>query len=530
MDDRDKPADGRNDSPEGQPALDDWQRMQRQVEASEQRVREALAQIETLKRGMSAMRMRLDPDAPQVRDIDLVLTATRSEMPIETAARIEALEGERNALLVRVEQLGTLAGQLERECERLHSERLSAEDARKLKTESLRSEARIADIERQHAEAAQHHSAAVAGYMVELNQRTEALQARERDLQQMTEELAVARQTGEEAVAQLAAERQEREELKRQLAELRAAAVRGSPRPAVQAPPHAARPAAPPATAPPPVPAAPPPVASPVSVQPRLSYGFPVRPGGARPISGPATLIHLEENKAFRDAMQNVIDRLPGARYLNAPDGERGSGKGTRFLAVNLINRTHDPLAAIVASTTEAHEVFAYCADGTNGFVFGLADFFPASTDADTCVTRLLESCGSLQRLLVVSDNMEMTGTLRGALSRIRCSTSVALDLRQVMDLLTMIEPQVVVIDLGLPRGDGLRLVCRLRSEPRTRDLPLAILLPATMSSVELRQHALLAVREQSLSAADLAQAFSQRIGFTPADTAKKTADFSQSA
>lgn len=429
------------------------------------------------------------------------LAATQLQAQTEAAAQVQALENERDALQVRVEQLTTLAAQLQRDCERLRSERIPAEEGRRLQNENARLEARIRDIERQHAEAVQHHSAAVAGYMVELNQRAEVVQERERELHRLAEELELMRQASEDAMVQLVAEREERDDLQRQLTELRAAAS-GTPRPAAQTSRAA--------------PTAGPPAAAPTPSEPRPSANTPAKPvARSAAISGPLTVIHLEQNKAFRDAVSDVLGGLPGVRYLNAPETDRSVPGATQVFVVNLLNRTPDPLAAIgaVAADIKPQHIIAYCADGTYGLLLGIVDFLAAPLEADTCVARLLESRGAVQRLLAVSENIEMMGALRAALARMRCSTSVALDLRQVTDLLSMTDPEVVLIDLALPGGDALRLVSRLRADPKTRDLPIALLLSPTLDANDFRRYALRTVREQTLSPADLAQTLRQCIG-----------------
>jgi chromosome segregation ATPase len=418
----------------------------------------------------------------------------------EAATQIETLQGEGEALRVRVDQLSTLAAQLERQCERVRAERVPAEETRRLQAENARLEARIAEMERQRAEAAHNHSAAVAGYMVELNERAEAVHEHERELQRLTEEVDLMRQACEDAMSQLAAGREERDELQRQLAELRAAAASGTPRPPAQIGRTAPAPGR--STAPP------------VSGEQRRPAKSPAksaaRPGG---VSSPLVVIHLEQHKAFREAVSECLRGLPGARYLNAPETDGTSGEGMQVFLINLLNRTPDSLAAIAAAVdVEPQHIIVYCADGAHGFLFGDVDLFAAPLDTDACVARLLAWRGTVRRLLGVSENVEMMGALRAALSRVRCSTSVALDLRQVTDLLAMVEPEVLLIDLALPGGDALRLLGRLRADPKTRELPIGLLLSPALNASEFRQHALSAVRDQTLSPADLAQALRQRI------------------
>ena len=464
--------------------------LQREQEDSIRRVRE-----------LSAANLRLETDYARLGEERAV--GVQTEQALATRAR--ELASERDDLLRRIDELGALARQLERECDRLRAERANPEELRKTKAEVARLERKLEEIESQRAEAAQNHSAAVAGYMVELNQRGEALQARDRELARLNEQLALAKQECADAIAQADEERRLRQALQQQLHDAREPSAQTPARPPAPTQPVSRKPA----TATPSLAVA----GAPTGRQPKPTVH-------RDPITGPVTMIHLEENKELRECIRQVITNLPEARYLNTLDAGRGPTEGTRLLAVNLLNRVHDPLAAIasiVAADADDRNVFAYCADGSSSFCFGHAIFFPQPVDPDVCVAALLQTSGTIQRLLAVSENLEMTGTLRGLLSRMSCSTSVALDIRQALDLLPMIQPHVLLIDLALPGGDGLRLVSRVRSDPKTRDLSLAVFLPPPAGVALFRQHALRVIRESPVSPAELAEALRTRLGLPPA-------------
>jgi chromosome segregation ATPase/CheY-like chemotaxis protein len=435
-------------------------------------------------------------------------------------SRIEDLTAERDAQLLRLAELEALSRQLERECDRLKRERTNPDELRRYKSEVSRLEEKIEEIERQRGEAAQNHSAAVAGYMVELNQRSESLHAREIELQRAGEELGLLRQSCEEAMVQLESERRERAELEKQLAELRKAAATGVSRPATEAPLRLqTSPAPAPKTA----------AASPAAPKVGVAKS-PVATAGRSPQTGPAggarlahlkeeqplVVVHLEEGRELRESVHRVVSRIPGVHYGNTTEIlDRHKGAAT-LLAVNFLNRAHDPVAAIRTRVIESpvhQDVFAYCADGNFGFSFGEANFFEHPIDADACVSWLMETCGAVQRLLVASGDIEMTSQLRSALSRIRCSASVGLDLRQVTDLMPMIQPEALLIDLSLPRAEGLRLISRLRADTKTRDLPIGVILPSKQKLAELRQHAARAARESPMPPDLLAAALAGQLG-----------------
>lgn len=60
-----------------------------------------------------------------------------------------------------------------------------------------------------------------------------------------------------------------------------------------------------------------------------------------------------------------------------------------------------------------------------------------------------------------------------------------AADGAECLDVVHHVRPDVVTLDVVMPRLDGLRTAARLRADPRTRNLPLAIVSACTQYEVE---------------------------------------------
>ncbi|GLW44457.1 hypothetical protein Stsp02_01190 [Streptomyces sp. NBRC 14336] len=60
-----------------------------------------------------------------------------------------------------------------------------------------------------------------------------------------------------------------------------------------------------------------------------------------------------------------------------------------------------------------------------------------------------------------------------------------AADGAECLDVVHQVRPDVVTLDVVMPRLDGLRTAARLRSDPRTRDLPLVIVSACTQYEVD---------------------------------------------
>ncbi|MEA2419702.1 MAG: two-component system, OmpR family, response regulator MprA [Thermoleophilaceae bacterium] len=76
-------------------------------------------------------------------------------------------------------------------------------------------------------------------------------------------------------------------------------------------------------------------------------------------------------------------------------------------------------------------------------------------------------------RVLVVEDDTDIAGVLRRSLDKEGYDVRVALDGEAAIDEAGVFEPDAVVLDLGLPRLDGVEVCRRLRDEG---DVPILIL------------------------------------------------------
>ncbi|WP_373428817.1 response regulator [Streptomyces rishiriensis] len=55
----------------------------------------------------------------------------------------------------------------------------------------------------------------------------------------------------------------------------------------------------------------------------------------------------------------------------------------------------------------------------------------------------------------------------------------------ECLDVVHQVQPDLVTLDVVMPRLDGLRTAARLRADPRTRDLPLVVISACTQYEVE---------------------------------------------
>ncbi|MGW2727318.1 response regulator [Streptomyces sp. NPDC001494] len=92
---------------------------------------------------------------------------------------------------------------------------------------------------------------------------------------------------------------------------------------------------------------------------------------------------------------------------------------------------------------------------------------------------------GASGRVLVVDDNKVIRQLIRVNLELEGLEVVTAADGAECLDVVHRVRPDVVTLDVVMPRLDGLRTAARLRADPRTHDLPLAIISACTQYDVE---------------------------------------------
>ncbi|MFB7290039.1 response regulator [Actinacidiphila glaucinigra] len=88
-------------------------------------------------------------------------------------------------------------------------------------------------------------------------------------------------------------------------------------------------------------------------------------------------------------------------------------------------------------------------------------------------------------RVLVVDDNKVIRQLIRVNLELEGFEVVTAADGAECLDVVQQVRPDVVTLDVVMPRLDGIRTAARLRSDPRTRDVRIAVVSACTQAEVE---------------------------------------------
>ncbi|MFG2831140.1 response regulator [Streptomyces sp. NPDC048434] len=88
-------------------------------------------------------------------------------------------------------------------------------------------------------------------------------------------------------------------------------------------------------------------------------------------------------------------------------------------------------------------------------------------------------------RILVVDDNKVIRQLIRVNLELEGFEVVTAADGAECLDVVHHVKPDVVTLDVVMPRLNGLHTAARLRSDPRTWDIPIAIVSACTQGEVD---------------------------------------------
>ncbi|HET8669948.1 MAG TPA: response regulator [Candidatus Saccharimonadales bacterium] len=86
------------------------------------------------------------------------------------------------------------------------------------------------------------------------------------------------------------------------------------------------------------------------------------------------------------------------------------------------------------------------------------------------------KTSGHSRRVLIVDDNVDTADSIRMLLERSGHKVTVAYSAAKALEVATEFQPEVVLLDIGLPEMDGYQVARRLRLESRLKDVKLIAL------------------------------------------------------
>jgi CheY-like chemotaxis protein len=147
-------------------------------------------------------------------------------------------------------------------------------------------------------------------------------------------------------------------------------------------------------------------------------------------------------------------------------------------IVVNLLAPTVLETLSVLRSGGSTASFWGCLASPESDRALALGMIEPATRplDCDAILTALGAHAARGTRVVTAGADVDALMSLRQAMSRRGMSVSMAWDAKQATELLGVVRPEVVVVDLDLPRRDGFSIVARLGSlEPA----PVAVIVAA---------------------------------------------------
>lgn len=125
--------------------------------------------------------------------------------------------------------------------------------------------------------------------------------------------------------------------------------------------------------------------------------------------------------------------------------------------------------------------IVSVISESEKGLALGAADYLVKPLEENellSCVRRVLDHSDGRGRkkILVVDDEIDIVGWLKHSLTHCGFEVGEAYDGFQALDAVQSEKPDLILLDLNMPRMDGRTTIRRLREREETRQIPIVVL------------------------------------------------------
>ncbi len=228
------------------------------------------------------------------------------------------------------------------------------------------------------------------------------------------------------------------------------------------------------------------------TAQPPASAGPPPAPKRPPAVSAKATgegrtILIFDGSGPSRDS----LSRLCREAGVQAQTVENGAPAAVtpQLVIVNLLSTSPVGLEALYRSRTDDQlrdcPVVIYAAQpgSAKGLLIANIDCLFRPLEEERFKTALAAMIQGGKRVTIIGEDFEGVLRLNGWATSAGCSVSSAGDPKQGSDLLDIVKPDLIVLDLPRLSGEGAALIVKVRRSQRLHGLPLLLLLPPNGTS-----------------------------------------------
>jgi CheY-like chemotaxis protein len=212
--------------------------------------------------------------------------------------------------------------------------------------------------------------------------------------------------------------------------------------------------------------------------------------------AGAPTVLVIDDNPDARDLMRRFLAR-EGFDTLTAPDAAEGLRLPRQFKPTLITLDVVMPRMDGWAVLKELKEDPALAAipvvmlsildEQEKGFALGAADYLTKPFDRDRLRSVLQAHRGgeSGARVLVVEDDDAIRAILRDMLEREGCTVDVAENGLVALERVAKAKPDIILLDLLMPKMDGFEFLAALRGTRDGSEIPIVVLTAKDLSDSE---------------------------------------------
>jgi CheY-like chemotaxis protein len=229
----------------------------------------------------------------------------------------------------------------------------------------------------------------------------------------------------------------------------------------------------------------------------RPDLGVAAEPPAAAPASGQGarTVLVIDDDEDARDLMRRFLAR-EGFDVVTAADGEEGLRLARQVkpdvITLDVIMPRMNGWAVLEALRADAAlaaipvVMLSILDEQDKGFALGAADYLTKPFNREqlrAVLSRHRRTGGG--RVLVVEDDAATRSLLHDMLAREGCTVDIAEDGIAALARITAEAPDLVLLDLMMPRMDGFEFVEALRAMPDRAAIPIVVLTAKDLTEAE---------------------------------------------